>query len=90
MVLADITWGINMRSFYHRQVFPDHGQQGRRGLFEHLESYANGMRFLIQEKNENGLWGGRVLTCSSLFLIFLPLRRASCLLPRARAPEFRR
>ena len=30
-----------------------------RFLFEHLESYANGMRFLVQEKNENGLWGGR-------------------------------
>ena len=28
-------------------------------LFEHLESYANGKRFLVQRKNENGKWGGR-------------------------------
>ena len=28
-------------------------------IFDHLESYANGMRFQVQRKNENGLWGGR-------------------------------
>lgn len=28
-------------------------------LFEHLEDFANGMRFQVQELNENGKWGGR-------------------------------
>lgn len=28
-------------------------------LFEHIETFANGLRFRVQEKNENGRWGGR-------------------------------
>lgn len=36
-------------------------------LFEHVESYANGISIQVQRKNENGLWGGRgddvVFTC---------------------------
>ena len=28
-------------------------------LFEHVDTYANGYRMLVQEKNDDGLWGGR-------------------------------
>ena len=28
-------------------------------LFEVLETYANGIRFQVQQKNESGRWGGR-------------------------------
>lgn len=28
-------------------------------LFENTDSFSNGMNFLVQRKNENGLWGGR-------------------------------
>lgn len=60
MALTDITWGINMRSFTTDKSFRiTDNKADERFLFEHLESYANGMRFLIQEKNEHGLWGGR-------------------------------
>lgn len=34
-------------------------KDGEAFLFECLETYASGIRFQVQEKNEAGRWGGR-------------------------------
>lgn len=49
-----------MRSFTTNKQFQITNCDDEAGLlFEHLESYANGLRFQVQEKNEAGRWGGR-------------------------------